>query len=298
MEVFLLCSLLFLVLCYGQMSWSFSQGPNNRNVSVDTRVNVTGSAPDVLYVSLQPSITLGAGGITTVTCNVSIRDYNGFADLDTVNATFFDTVSSSVYAADNNNTHYSNSSCSPIAGQQSGAFANYTCTFPVNFYAVNSSWNCSAFVNDSINLGGNNSNRTVVNELLALNVTTLIDYGEMNVGDISSNQTANITNMGNRPINITVKGYGLTIADGLSFVCEQGSLPIALERYSANITATYDEKQVLSNTLTQMFGLTVAKPTDAVAVLNTTYWQLYLDPAYNVFGVCNGTVVFQAERAS
>ena len=34
---------------------------------------------------------------------------------------------------------------------------------------------------------------------------------------------------------------------------------------------------------------------DAVPVINTTYWVLYVPP--NPFGRCNGTVVFQAEAA-
>lgn len=282
------------VVLLAQLSWSFSQGPNNRNVSVDTQVNVTGSAPDVLSVIMQNPITLNANSLKVVSCNASIRDYNGISTVDNVHARFFHS-SSSLLAADDNNTHYSNANCTQY--EQDGIYGNYTCNLTLTYYATNGTWNCTIVANDSSGLYGNNSNRTNISAMLALNVTTLIDYGQMNIGDTSTNQTANVTNVGNVPINVSVSGYGRTPGDGLGFVCEQGNLTVGLQHFSLNISANYTSKQNLTSAQQQVMGLTVPKPQNDSAVTNTTYWQLYLNPGQNVFGLCNGTIVFQAETA-
>jgi hypothetical protein len=152
-------------------------------------------------------------------------------------------------------------------------------------------------VNDSINLKGNGSGRANVSALFALNVTPLIDYGDMAMGDTSENQTANVTNLGNWPINISVRGYGAAMNDGLAFVCEQGNITINSERFAANDTATYAEKVNLTSAYQTVPQLRIAKPLNDSGSLNATYWQLYLSLAQNAYGLCNGTIVFQAENA-
>jgi hypothetical protein len=293
-RLLLALALLMTLGILAQFSLGAGPGPNYRNYTVDTRVNITGSPPYVTAVTLQDPITLTPGSLTEVTCNVSIRDYNSFGELDTVNATLF-AASSNEYSADDNNTHYTNSSCNPISGQQSGYFANYSCSFKVNYYAVNGTWNCTARVNDSKSLTGFGTDNTTLYPLYALNVTEMIDYGDMIAGEYSSNKTANITNIGNLPINITVQGYGNSSGDGLSFSCEIGNLTVDLQRFAANSTADYNTKQVLSNSYQQIAGLTVPKANDSTVALNTTYWELYVDPAQEASGQCNGTLIFQAE---
>jgi hypothetical protein len=283
-----------MIVILSNFSFSSGPGPNNKNFSVDTKINITGSPPTVQRVILLSPITLTAGTITNITCNATIRDYNGFADLNTVNATFFFNGTSE-FAAENNNTNYFNSSCSVIAGQASGVFANYTCTFPINFYANNGSWSCEVRANDSSGFRGNNSNTTSINALYALNVTPLLDYGNVSAGEIAGNATANITNLGNMNINISVKGYARTINDGLAFVCDQGQLTVDVERFSANDTADFAVKQTLTNALQRVSGLTVNRSVNATQVTNVTYWEVYADPAQPAFGNCTGTVIFQAE---
>lgn len=289
-----LCLLAVLVII-AQFGMSFSQGPNNRNVSVDAQVNVTGSAPEILNVLIADSQILTAGGLTMVTCNATVRDFNSFSDIDTLNATFFSTSQSVLGALDDNNTHYTNTSCTAIPGEESGAFANYTCSFQVNYYAVNDTWNCTIDVNDSIDLQGRGSNLSTITELFALNVSTLIDYGQMAVGDTSGNQEANVSNLGNKDISVSVRGYGRTLDDGWGMVCEQGNLTVDTQHFAANSTATYAQKQILAQDFDAISGLTISKPVDANGTLNRTYWQLQVPSDQNVFGICNGTIVFQAQ---
>jgi len=267
--------------------------PNYRNISVDTTANITNAAPEILSIAVDDPVTLTAGFTQGVSCNVSIRDYNGFADLDTVNGTFFHSTSA-LFAANDNNTHYENASCSTTG--QSGFYANYTCTFDLYYYAEPVSWNCTVFVNDSFGFAANNTINSTVNSLLALDVTSLIEYGNLAIQDTSANKTANVTNFGNVPINVSVYGYGNTSGDGLALYCEQGNITIDNEKYSANINDNYAAKTSLTGTGVQIPALTVGKQTvPTTPIVNTTYWQLYVPP--NPFGVCNGTVVFQAEAS-
>jgi hypothetical protein len=290
----LLLIAILLFASFVPSAFSFDQGPNNRNVTVDTTVNISGSAPVVLAVYTHTPVTLNAGSFTTVICNATIRDYNGFPDISNVNASIF-AAPSTIISADNNNSKYTNGSCTRY--EQDGIYANYSCTFPVNYYAINATWNCTVFVNDTFGLKSNNSGAILINGLYALNVTPLIDYGTMNAGEYSDNRTANVSNLGNLPINISVRGYGNSTNDGLSFYCQYGNLSVGAQHYAANSTAEYAQKQTLSGTATKIGGLVVPKATDAnqSAATNTTYWELFIPANAVAQGRCNGSIVFQAE---
>jgi len=292
-SVILAVSLLFfLILLFGEPANSYTIGPNYRNISVDTRANITNAAPEVIRVRSVGSVTLVAGGIYSLEVNVTVRDYNGFADIDDVNATLHH-YTSSFGAANDNNTHYFNATCAQT--EQEGFYANYSCIFGMYYYALNGTWTMTVYANDTRDFRGNNTNTTSVNVLYALNVTSLIDYGELAIYDTSANRTANITNFGNANINVTVYGYGATPNDGLAMVCQVGNITISNERYSADISADFAAKQNLTSSPVSIPGFIVGKQTaPETQIINTTYWQLYVPP--NPFGACNGTVVFQAEQ--
>jgi len=290
-------SVLFLaifVLIYNvNFGYSWSAGLNYRNVTIDTRVNITNAAPEIMSININPSVTLVAGSTKTVYCNVSVRDWNNYTDIDTMNATLFHS-SSSESAADDNNTHYSNSNCA--IGNQGGNWKNFTCSFDVYYYAEPGTWNCSAYVNDSYNYIDTAWNTTTIQQVLALNVTPVLDYGNLAVTDYSGDKTANVTNIGNVPINVSVKGYGQTENDGLAFVCQVGNITIDNEKWDLNSGTPYVGKTALTGSFVDLTGLTVNKQTiPGNQITNTTYWELYVPP--NPFGLCNGNIVFQAEAS-
>ncbi len=303
----LLVGIVLYVMLASLSTYSFSQGPNNRNVSVDTRVNITESLPTVLGVFIgdgfgnTSNITLNAGTYKTVYCNASIRDFNGGSTIGNVSATFFrNQTPINTTSPDDNNTHYTNTSCT--GHSPAGFFRNFTCSFRVQYYANPGQWICNVTASDNYNFTGANGNAsghnvTNIDALLALNVTTLIDYGDMAVGDISDPQQANVTNIGNININVSVKGYGLNISDGLAMVCEQGNISIQYEKYNVSDGGSVPGAYVnLSSTLTQIPRLTITQQQlDDTQTVNSTYWLLVVPP--NPFGVCNGTVVFQAESS-
>ncbi|MBR9692789.1 hypothetical protein GOV07_02540 [Candidatus Woesearchaeota archaeon] len=286
-------------------SFSYSVGPNYRNISVDTRVNITQSKPEVLFVNIEDPVTLNAGGLHTVWCNATVRDWNGWADITNVTAFFWDNGTVAQSDPDDNNDHYTNTSCTST-GNDGNFTAYYTCNFTLWYYAnAGSNWICNVTAKDAYlfnaSVGQSNwlLNTTTVSQLLALNISTqLIDYGDMAVGDTSvTSEEANITNYGNQDINISVKGYGATDGDGLAFVCSVGNIAVGNERFSLNATGDYlvDYDSLTSN-FQQIPLLTLPQETiDGTQIVNSTYWKIYIPP--NPFGVCNGTVVFQAEAS-
>ncbi len=295
-------SLILIVLAYNALfSFSYSVGPNYRNVSVDTRVNITQSLPEVLNVMIDNPITLNAGGTRTVSCNASIRDWNGGNTISNVTAVLWNNVSVTQASPDDNNNHYTNLSCQNTS--INGYYANFTCNFSVYYYAdAGSGWICNVTATDSylfnvsVGSSSSNSNLTTINQLLALNVTSLVDYGNMAVGDTSGPEEANVTNFGNQNINVSVLGYGNTSGDGLAFVCQIGNITVANEKFSLNQTDTYANYVALSTAYQMIGGLTLPQQTnDSQQVINSTYWRLYVPP--NPFGQCNGTIVFQAQSS-
>lgn len=291
-----------LIVYNAGFTTSYSFGPNYENVSVDTQVNITNAAPEVLAVLIDeqydgpPNITLSAGQTRTVYCNSTIRDWNGFADVNRSNATLWDNNDANMGDSNNNTNHYTNTSCANVG--DNGVYESYwTCTFNVQYYANNGSdWRCNVTGSDQNNFTGSGYNTTTFNPLYALNVSnTSLDYGDIAVGDYSSNQTVNVTNFGNMDINISTWGYGVTFNDGLAFNCSINSnISIDLERFTINSSNTFSEKTNLSNSA-QDIGLTITRQTVAGQTKsNSTYWQVYIDPTNNPAGFCTGTVVFEA----
>jgi hypothetical protein len=209
--------------------------------------------------------------------------------LDVVNATLFYFENSS--GPDNNDVHYTNGSCAEFSND--GQYlANYTCTFDVWYHANSGNWTCNMTATDLGGLDDSDSQNTTFNALFALNVTDVIDYGNLSVTDTSAEITATVTNFGNTAINVSVLGYGATEGDGIGLVCDLGTnISIEHQRFLST-SGIYDDKTPLSAT-NQDFGFTLPKPTQAtIPVTEDTYWQLYVPP--NPFGLCEGTVRFTA----
>jgi hypothetical protein len=273
---------------------NFISAYNYEQVNITTRVNITNARPEIDRITIDQNITLTAGGSKSVRCNVSVHDWNGYQDIVLVNATFWD--ANNYVDANNNNSFYSNTSCTNYSGN--GYYANFTCGFDVWYYANNGTdWRCNVTIKDGYGFNASNYNTSSIQPLYALNVTPLIDFGDMAVGDIKNNITANVTNLGNMPINISVAGFGGTsnvTGAGYAMICAIRNITIANLKYTINMTDWNAASATsLSSTNVNVTGLTVPKRiTDQT--WNQTYWHLYVPPSENPFGVCNGTVVFSA----
>ena len=298
----LIISLTFLFLFFffkGLDVEAYSHAPNYENVTVDTLLNVTNSAPEILLIVINDGndIVLNAGRNTTVIANVTIRDWDnnysaGYNDSIYVNGTFYYYLNQST-DPDDPNVHYTDADCE-YAGYIDDYTGYYYCNFSVRYFANNGTWYVNVTVTDSYPTHKDNDyNTTTILPIYALNVsTTVIDYGDVAVGETSNPQEVNVTNIGNMPINITVSGYGQTWGDGLAMVCDVGSLQISDEEFSHNTTAF---QPLVSGSWALVPDTTIPKQTqEGVLKINDTYWRITVPVAENPHGICTGYVVFSA----
>lgn len=297
MKIPLYGTMLFLVvLAIISIVIPLSQSYDATNVS--SRVNITQAMPEIQTITINngSNVDLTEGTFERVICNVTIRDYNGYNDVANVNATFYDYLNSNRTGPDDNNDHYHNDSCT-LLGNFDAITGVWECGFDVFYYANNGTWTCDVQVNDTYGYNVSGQGNGTINPLFAINVTNIIDYGDMAVNDVSlTSEIVNITNFGNQYINISVYGYGgndSILGNGLAFICDVGNISVNNERFSIADVA-WASMNSLSSSSTNVPGLTIPQQTDDLqAVVNQTYWRLFVPP--NPFGICNGTVVFEAQ---
>lgn len=281
-------------------------GLNVTNATVIARVNVSNTEPTIYKVKIDspvPPIDLTANAATTVICNGSIQDTNGFDDIKNVSARFYDiTVASN--ASDDNNTHYTNSSCGnctavPGTNNQNGSCL---CQFGVQYYANNAVWQCNMTINDSGGIARDeNSSFVTINEVLGISIeNSILDYGNLSVTQISNLIRQNVTNGGNIPINVTVRGFGgdnESIGQNLSMICEAGSnITFDNQRFYPGNNTAFGDMYNLTNQTRQIFNLTIPQRTTDSGLgnsSNSTFWRLQIPVGAS--GVCNGTIIFGAK---
>lgn len=278
-------------------------GANVTNTTVTARVNVTNTEPNLYLVRVMNSpIDLVANGATTVICNGSVQDTNGFADIVNVSATFYD-ISVASNAPDDNNNHYTNSSCGncsaiPDSNNQNGSCV---CQFAVQYYANPATWQCNMTVNDTGGIASTrNSSFASVNEVLGISVQNpILDYGNLTVTETSEPVIQNVTNTGNIPINVTLRGFGgsnESIGENLTMICEAGTnITFGYQRFYPGNTTAFADMFNLTNQTRQIFNLTIPQRTVDNALgnsSNSTFWKLQIP--IGASGVCNGTIIFGA----
>jgi hypothetical protein len=265
---------------------------NASAVTVNTTINITNAAPYITSVALDTPIDLTAYNTTQVYCNVTTYDYDN--DTLTVNATFYLNGTSLPTDPDDGNSKYTNTSCRRATNQNPSI--NWTCVFDVEYYANNNSnWLCEAIAIDTVSQfpTSNISNKGTINPLVALRMPAILDYGELTTGQTSNDTLANITNAGNRNINVSVRGYGASVGDNLSFDCTLGTIPIDLERYNTTSNSSFQYMYNLTGTDVMFRDFYVSQRTGAVDSMNLTYWKVYIPVGAG--GVCNGKLVFTAQ---
>ena len=308
--IILLVSVYFVAQAALVSSW----GPLNNylNYSVKTTVNVTEAYPEILsvYCNGGSSVTLSAGTTQNVTCLVVIQDYNGGESINgssnaTVNGTFYYLLNTST-DTDDNNTHYTNLSCEQASDPWGvgNYLINWSCAFDVWYYANNGTWYTNVTILDrhnERNLTATGYNTSDIDPLYAINVTDVIDFGEMFTGEttVAPGVQANVTNFGNVPINFTVYGYGgedPVVWAGYAMNCSIArNISINNEKYAIDPTVEFGEMTTISATPTMVTNNTLVKQTlPDNQITNATYWGLHINVTDNPFGICQGTVIFSA----
>jgi hypothetical protein len=313
LSVFLLVALILVGL---SMITTEVIGVNNQ--STITKVWVWNTEPNITQVYITPAIiTLIPGNTTQVNCTAFVWDYNGWADVNVTNATFYSNTVS-LNSLDSNKNHYTANlsetcNCSATNDDSTANNATCICSFDIWYYAMNGSWTCNMTIQDK---AGNATTRHIyfndtfsnasatINTLVALNVTSEIDYGNLSVTETSTEKTAVITNLGNTQINISVRSYGGTETshssnpNNLSMICDYGNISLSYQRYSFKNGIAFENMVNITNTST-LINFTISSRTNDTSLgnsTNSTYWKLNIP--LTVGGNCNGTIEFKANDAS
>ena len=314
MLIFLEVLLLTSLLLFTQQEVFAEVG--SPNATIITEFEVGNSFPEIRNITINGDVAIALTPNSTkiVECAAIVVDYNGDTDIDSGNATFFD---SSIAEADpdDNNNHYLNSSCeinksfvsfNGISDDPYNALIN--CTFRLYYYANPGDWNCTIKVNDTKGSAATESDKQTVSELLALGLPDEIDYGTVNATYASGEQTTNITNYGNIEINLSLEGYGAFPGDGNAMNCTLGAVGnISVEYEKYNLTASNPGTLSLSELEATHTNLTTtaetkkfnlaARTNDTVnKAIKQSYWRIYVPTG--VAGTCTGNIIFGATTAA
>jgi hypothetical protein len=314
-EIFIILLVITLVTFFLSYGTNPVNGGVGNNTSVYTKLDVGNVYPEVLNVSIENNtndLILIPNSSKLVTCEALLRDYNNETDIQQVTAEFYN---SSYGGSDDNNYHYTNASCFI-----NRTFVNWrgvlddiylaiaSCTFNVWYYARPGIWNCTVFVNDSINWNASNSDTILLQELMAVNLPDQIDYGTVNATYVSLERIANVSNAGNVRINLSLDGYAVRRYDNLSMNCSLGTIKnisIMHEKYNLtaptpgilSLTSAADYyTNLTSNATIKRFELSSRQNDNFDDAINSTYWRIYVP--IGVAGTCGGNIVFGATQAA
>ena len=238
----------------------------------------------------------------TVSCIGIIQDLDNETEIKNASAIFFNTETSSYSNPDDNNDHYTNSSCNIDLSYSDEYTAQAICTFEIEYYANPNNWNCTIEAFDIHDLSDTETDGTTINTLLALEVNSLIDFGTISTNQVSEEIEINITNFGNVQINLSLSGYGESIGDNNAMKCSiNGTIPIQYEKFNLTTSnpgfltlSEFEEKymNLTSDPKIRQFNLNHRQDDIQNNASNKTYWRIYLPES--TVGNCTGNLVIGA----
>jgi len=284
----------YQTLSPGSYNWSIECTDNSSSRIKGTSLTynftlLSNTAPVISNLNIDNPIDLNPGSVKIIYCNFTVTDNDNVSDIKSVNSTLYHSSVNS-NSEDGNNDHYTNNSCEITSSSE--FTQDYICSFSMLYYSNLGTWSCNATAYDN-STSGSSKIDTSVNELIALDVVqSVIDYGDLQVGNISQEDSnLTITNFGNRGINITLEGYGITEEDGLAMDCEKNNILVGYEKYSVNFQENYINMINLTTTAQQIGNFTLPQRTDDEEYKedrNSTYWKIKIP--YGAKGQCNGSI--------
>jgi len=290
---------------------------NQTNITVtgagfDLASNITLNSPVTFgTVNLDDDLTVPANEIDllaaltkTVTCSSILTDADGEDEILEVTGEFFDNTASFPGDTNDNNTHYTNSSCILDKTYGDGTEVNVTCTFEVEYYANPGLWNCTLNSIDLYSINKTASETTTINELLAIGVDSPIQFGKTNATEVSGEVKVNVTNYGNIEINLSLSGYAQNEGDGYAMNCSSNSINITHQKYNLTTPTPGDldytqfsqsYQNLTSTARVNEFSLSARQNDAENEAIKPTYWRIYVPES--VGGTCTGNTFFGAAKA-
>jgi hypothetical protein len=304
----IILELALLVILFSFFPKVVFAGVGSPNVTVITNLTVGNVFPEMSNVSIEnnaSNLALTPNSARRIYCSGLATDYNGWNDVKNASAMFYDNTYSSYNGADDNNLHYTNSSCTIT---QEGTYTDWiNCSFDVWYYANPGIWNCTILVNDTKGKPGYGSDTINISSLLALGLPDIIYYGEVNATEVSLENLSNVTNYGNVKINLSLSGYGFRLSDGNAMNCTIGAIKnISIYHEKYNLTnsnpGVLDLSQFIANytnltsaPVVKTYNLNFRQNDTFNEAINASYWRIYVP--LGVAGTCQGNIVFGATVA-
>jgi len=274
----------------------------NPNNVTDETINTTLNVNAIPYFTAGPTlednviapadeIDLFPNTQTTVWCNGTAADENGFADLVSVSGVLFH-ESSTATAADDPLNHYSDADCN-VTLDTDGIFS---CVFNMEFYALNGTWTCEVNVTDTASQSNVSDDTSRVTELLAIDVNDGdIDFGSLAMGTntTTTDYTKTVTNQGNIQIDLQLNAWSDFATpdenDANAMSCTSGALTVDWLRYSLVAATDYD----LRTSLVQAGPVTESSFDLAAGAASSRDVHFGIGvPTSGVGGACTGVLSF------
>jgi hypothetical protein len=288
-KIIIACFVIFFVLLNGNLAYADNSLPVASSADINDGDN---------------SVSLSEGNTTDVTVTATVTDEDGCEDIDSVSVKFFRTdVGAS--ADDDANNHYTHVATLNSGTCEGGSdlSSTWTAVIPVAYYAdptdagsahESTNWTAKVIPSDKTETGTDGTDTIEMETLTALNITSTIVFGKMDLGADTGtvDKTATVTNTGNKSIGVQVDGYGKNDDDGKSMDCTTGSIPIENEKYSKTAETAYASKTALTDTAATISDFSVAQRTSGVST-GVLYWGMGM-PINGVGGNCSGIIAFTA----
>lgn len=245
-------------------------------------------------------IDLFTNSVRNVVCTAIVREYDNDS-LSGFYSEFYDNVNSSFGSANDNNNHYTNSSCFVNSSYGDANQAEVVCSFDVYYYANSGNWNCEINVSDGI-ASASGSDSTFVNQLLSIEVVDTANFTVGTSGAVSNETEIIIKNAGNVVVDLGFSGYGESVQDGYAMSCYGGSfIDIFYKKYNltssvpGNLTLSEFEASytnLTSNTVDEDFNLTQRQNDVTNDAFKSTFWRVYVPE--EISNSCTGNIVIGA----
>jgi hypothetical protein len=258
------------------------------SIVVDDAINLTTNEIDLV-----------ANDTIRVDCEAVVTEYEGDALVD-IDSAFYASISFFV-DGDDNNYHYSNSSCFTNSSYGNENQTQIICSYDVFYYANYDSWTCEIHVSDGkgVKYG---TDLTNVNSLLSIEIVDGVEFTGEALGAVSNESEIVVNNLGNVEIDLNLWGYGETPGDDLSMNCSGASdIPVSYQKYnltsstSGNLSLGEFESSYINLTgsdFTADFNLPFRVNDLIFDAYKSTFWRIYIPS--DVSGSCDGNIVFGA----
>jgi len=271
------------------------------NISMNSPVSINSVLVDDSSNLTLNEIDLLTNNTREVFCEAVLEEFDG-ENVSQIYGEFFGETSSYFGDEDDNNYHYSNSSCfvNESFGNENQSFV--LCSFDVLYYANSENWKCVIHAEDNMT-NSTEEDQIFVNELLSIGLIDSLDFGSVSTENVSSEFELVVHNKGNVMLDLSFYGYGNEEEDGFAFSCGGQGINISNKRYSFSSSLgdlNFTEFESLyfpltSSPIIRDFDLNFRNDDLIDEAYNSTYWRVYVPSGIN--GECQGNIVFGAVKS-